>query len=95
MEYRSAHFKSGSTVITSSGVDPKLVYSWSEKAFQNLATGSNKTLSTAYTGGDVKLKAETDGISYVALGFPVPSGESGLIINDILLTYKNICLIIT
>lgn len=50
---------------------------WAEKAFQQFPTGVAKAIPNPYIGGDVRLKAETDGVAYVALAFPVPAGEAG------------------
>ena len=77
LAFRSSAFKAGSTFIAASGVEHKSVQAWSETAFQSLASGANKLPSFSFTGGDVKLKADTEGVAYCALAFPVPAGEAG------------------
>lgn len=77
LSFRSSNFFSGSTFIAASGVEHKSVQAWAEKAFQSLPAGTLKAPSSAYVGGDAKLRADTDGAAYVALAFPVPAGDAG------------------
>jgi len=77
LEFRSTNFNAGGTFIAASGVEAKSVQTWAETAFQSLATGTVKAPSTTFMGGDIKLKAETAGMTYSALAFPIPSGDAG------------------
>jgi predicted Zn-dependent peptidase len=77
LNFRSANLNAGSTFIAASGVEAKSVQTWAETAFQSLATGTTKAPSTTFKGGDIKLKAETSGMAYSALAFPIPAGDAG------------------
>ena len=76
LNFRSGNLNAGSTFIAASGVEAKSVQTWAETAFQSLSTGNTKAPSAAFQGGDVKIKAETDGMTYSALAFPIPSGDA-------------------
>ena len=76
LSFRAAQFKSGGTCLAVSGVEHKIAQAWAETSLQDLAAGSVKAPEVSFVGGDVRLRADTDGVSHVALAFPVPAGAA-------------------
>lgn len=58
------------------GLEHKVAQAWAEMTLQDLASGNIKAPDATFVGGDVKLKADTDGIAHVALAFPLPAGTA-------------------
>lgn len=83
LAYRAAHFvRSNVVVAASGGISHSALTSLVEKysaaipAASGAAPTSTASSSSEYLGGDVKVRTDSDGISNIAIAFPVPAGDA-------------------
>jgi predicted Zn-dependent peptidase len=82
LAYRQAHFtRENLTIVTNGGASADAVKSILEAHLAHFPTkGSNKGVvlpAATFVGGDVKVRADLDGKTHLALAFPTPAGDVG------------------
>ena len=76
MDFRNTHFKTGNLVISASGLSHETLKSLVDCHFHNMPEGKATSNPAPYSGGDMKVRVDLDGETYMALGFPAPSGAA-------------------
>ena len=78
MAYRHAHFTAPRmTVAASGGVSHESLKQMVECYLHSVPAGSAVTVpASPYQGGDMKVRADMDGMTYLGLAFPVPAGDA-------------------
>ncbi len=77
MAFRSKNFVSNNVVISATGISFEEMKRYVDCHFFNMTSGAQAAAGGAYVGGDMKVRVDLDGDSYLAVGFPVPSGAAG------------------
>ena len=80
MDFRNAHFKTGNLVISGSGVSHDTLKSLVECYFHGMPEGKPTTTAAAYSGGDMKVRTDLDGETYMAIGFPAPASAAATLL---------------
>lgn len=78
LQYRQHQFVGSNIVIASSGISHDTLKHLTEKYLGSLKAGTVFNTTSPYVGGDVKLRVDFHGETYIALAFPVPAaGPAG------------------
>ena len=79
MAFRKAHFTAPRiTVAASGGISHDSLKQMVECYLNGVPTGVTSSVpASPYQGGDLKVRADLDGQTYIGLAFPVPGGEAG------------------
>jgi hypothetical protein len=72
MAYRAKHFVSDNIVVAGSGISMESLKGMVDCYFHNMPSAKPTTTSSAFCGGDVKVRTDLDGETYLAVGFPLP-----------------------
>jgi predicted Zn-dependent peptidase len=75
--FRKSVFTAGNVVVSASGIPHEALVQAIECYLHALPAGKPATPSSPYVGGDIKVKADLDGETHVALAFPFPAGNEG------------------
>ena len=72
MAFRAANFTSGNLIVSASGLPFNSLKSMTECYFHGMPESSGKPVlgGSSYTGGDMKVRVEMDGETYMGLAFP-------------------------
>lgn len=76
VDYRAANYKTGNLVVSATGISHDKLKQYVECYFSSLPKGESKTPAAPYVGGDIKVRADLDGETYLGLAFPTPAGEA-------------------
>jgi predicted Zn-dependent peptidase len=77
LAYRAKTFVSSNLVVTGSGISAANLKVLLETYLHELPKGSKTVVVSPYLGGDVRLKADLEGSTYIGLAFPTPAGATG------------------
>jgi hypothetical protein len=78
LAYRAAHFTAGNLVVSASGLAHDQLKACVDRNAGKLASGSRTAFAAApFNGGEVRVRKDLHGKTFVAVGFPVPSGAGG------------------
>lgn len=75
MAFRAANFTAGNLVVSASGIPFDALKSMTECYFHSMPDGSRKPAlsGSSYSGGDMKVRVEMGGETYMGLAFPISS----------------------
>jgi predicted Zn-dependent peptidase len=76
MAFRSRQFTAGNLTISASGLSHESLRSAVDDAFSGFSGAATSKEASPYTGGDLRVRANTDGVTYAGVAFPVPSGAA-------------------
>lgn len=77
LSYRATNFVRSNVVIAGSGLSHSVLTGLVEKYGASIPGGNPASPATSqYVGGDVKVRTDSNGVSNIALAFPVPSGDA-------------------
>jgi len=74
--YRAANYKTGNLVVSATGIAHDKLKQYVECYFNSLPKGQGKAPAAPYVGGDIKVRADLNGETYLGLAFPTPAGEA-------------------
>lgn len=79
LAYRQAHFNAKNLVVASSGIAhdqlKQIVESCAASANLSAGDSSDTASASPFVGGETRIRRDLAGQTYVAVGFPVPSGD--------------------
>ena len=78
LSFRSENFKTGNFVISADGLSHDTLKEVVECQFHGLSTGRTSVAASPYIGGDIRVRADLGGVTYVGLAFPVPLTQQGI-----------------
>jgi predicted Zn-dependent peptidase len=81
LAYRNANFLRENLVIAASGISAdtlKKIVASSSGAFVSKSNKPTTFAASPYVGGEVKVRADLNGSTNLAVAFPVPAGEAGM-----------------
>ena len=73
MAFRAGAYTAGNLVITGSGISHETLRNAVDGTF-TLSEGKSAVPTSAYTGGDIKVRTDMGGVSHAGIAFPVPAG---------------------
>jgi len=77
LAYRAAHFTAPNLVVSASGLSHDHLKALVERNASKLATGSKTAFAPSpFNGGEVRVRKDLHGETFVAVGFPVPAGAA-------------------
>lgn len=77
LKFRAENFHSGNVIVTGTGISHDTLKQFAEKYLSFLPEGTVASPHSPYVGGDIRVRRDFDGDSYLGLAFPVPQGEAG------------------
>ena len=78
LQYRHAHFVRNNLVVAANGLSQDRLEALLTKGGARIHEGAaHAAAASPYVGGEVKVRTDLNGLTHVALGFPVPAGEAG------------------
>ncbi len=80
MAFRNTHFKTGNLVISASGVPHDTLKGLVDCYFHGMPEGKSTATAVTYSGGDMKVRTDLDGETYMALGFHSPAGGASTLL---------------
>jgi predicted Zn-dependent peptidase len=76
--YRKANFTGSRLTVTAVGnVSHDSLKHMIEYWTHGLSSGSGSANNSPYQGGDVRVRTDLGGKTYLGLGFPIPAGDAG------------------
>lgn len=81
LDYRATHFVASNLVVSASGLSHDHLKACVERNVSKLSTGSKTAFADSpFTGGEVRVRKDLHGETFIAVGFPVPAGAAGIVI---------------
>ena len=80
MAFRDTHYKTGNLIVSASGVPHDTLKSLVDCYFYGMPEGKPTTTAATYSGGDMKVRTDLAGETYMAVGFPAPAGAASTLL---------------
>lgn len=77
MAFRSRQFTAGNLTISGSGISHENLRNAVDDAFSGFSGAATAKQASPYIGGDLRVRADTGGVTFAGVAFPVPSGAAG------------------
>ena len=78
LQFRAANFVRGNVVVAANGISQDRLNGALNKSSSVIPAGkASAPASSAFVGGEVKVRTDLDGSSRLGLAFAVPAGDAG------------------